>query len=166
MAEKDLIVKEKLEHSGIFDFPTLYSFAHSWLKEGGYGVNEDRYSEKVGGGKRDIIIEWKATKNISDYFREEYKIKFEIKELTNVEVEIDGEKKKTNQGKVEVEISGTLVKDKESKWETSPFNKFLRDVYNKFIIPARVNDRAESVGNTARTFLEKIKSFLELSAKR
>ena len=96
MAEKDQILKEKLEHSGVFDFPSVYSFAHSLFKEEGYGVNEDKYSEKVSSGKRDILIEWKVTKDISDYFKEEYKVKFEISDLTEVEVEVDSQRKKMN----------------------------------------------------------------------
>src|SRR3989344_3219401 len=127
MAERDLILKEKLEHSGIFDFPEFYSFAHSLFKEEGYGVNEDKYSEKVSGNKREISIEWKATRDMSDYFKFQIKIKFEISDMTEVEAEINGEKKKMNKGKISVEIEGILVKDKDGKWENSPFNRFLRD---------------------------------------
>ena len=166
MSERDVISKEELEHSGLFDFSVLYSFCHAWLKEDGYGVNEDKYSEKVSGNKRDIKIEWKATKDISDYFKEEYKIKFEIGELTNVEVEIDGEKKNMNKGKIKIEITGILVRDKDSKWEISPFNKFIRGIYNKYIIPSRVNDRAAAVAGKAHAMKEEIKKFLELSGKR
>ncbi len=166
MAEKDLILKEKLEHSGIFDFPKLYNFAHRSFKDDGYGVNEDKYSEKVNGQKRDITVEWKATKDISDYFKEEYKIKIEITEMSEVEVEIDGVKKNMNQGKISIEISGTLIKDKDNKWETSTFYRFLRDVYNKYVIPARIIDRQSKVSDKAREFLEELKKYLELSGKR
>ena len=30
MADKDQIIKEKLEHSGLFNFPALYRYAHEW----------------------------------------------------------------------------------------------------------------------------------------
>ncbi len=166
MAEKDLILKEKVEHSGLLDFSALYSFMHSWLKNEQYGVNEDRYSEKVSGNKRDLRIEWKATKDVSDYFRFEQKIEFEISNLTDVEAEIDGEKKKMNKGKVEIKISGNLVKDKDSKWETSPFNRFMRDLYNKYIIPSRVRAFENELSDDVRRLKEEIKAFLELTARR
>lgn len=166
MAEKEPILKEKIENSGLFDFPALYSFAHGWWTEGQYGVNEDKYSEKVGTDKRDIVIEWKATKDVSDYFKNEIKIKFEISGLTDVEVEIDGEKKKMNKGKIVIEISGTLLKDKDGKWETSAFNRFLRDVYNKYVIPARIDQVGERLAQDVRDFKEEIKAFLELTGRR
>ncbi|MBI5804093.1 hypothetical protein HY450_02525 [Candidatus Pacearchaeota archaeon] len=166
MAEKKSIIKEKVEHSGLFDFPAFYSFAHSWFKESGYGVTEDKYAEKIEGNKRDISIEWKISRGISDYFKSEYKVKFEISGLTEVEVEIDGERKKMNKGKVSIDITGNLISDPEGKWESSPFYKFIRDVYNKFIIPARVERMESLVREDVVDFKEEIKSFLELSGKR
>lgn len=166
MAERDQIAKEKVEYSGLMDFPAIYSFAHSWFKQEGYGVNEDKYSEKVSGEKRDINIEWKATKKISDYFKVEFKVGFEISDLTEVQVEIDGQKKKMNKGKIVVEITGTLVKDHESKWESSPFQRFWRDVYNKFIIPGRISAVEGMVAGKLVDFKDQIKNLLELIGKR
>ncbi len=133
MAEKEQVVKEKVEHNGLLDFSSLYSFAHSWLKEENFGVDEEKYAEKTSGNSRDIDIEWKAMKDFSDYFIFEYKIKFEVKNLIDVEVEIDGKKKTMNKGKITIEITGVLVKDKDSKWDSSPFSRFSRDVYNKYL---------------------------------
>ena len=76
MAEKELVSKETLNYAGLFDFSGLYSFAHSWFKEENYGVTEEKYTEKVKGNKKDIIIEWKAVRNVSDYFKFEQKILF------------------------------------------------------------------------------------------
>lgn len=166
MAEKDQVLEEKVEHSGIFDFPNLYLYAHSWFKEEEYGVNEDKYSEKVSGNKREISIRWKATKDMSDYFKFEMKVKFEIAEMTDVEVEIDGEKKKMNKGKLSIEIGAILIKDKDGKWENSPFNRFMRDVYNKYIIPSRVNNMENKLRVEAINFKEEVKAFLELKGKR
>lgn len=166
MAEKDLTIKEKVESTGLFDFPALYSFAHSWFKEARYGVNEEKYVEKIKGNKKDINIEWKATKDVSDYFKFEHIIKFELRNLSEVEAEINGEKKKMNQGKIEIEISGALIKDKDSKWDTSPFSRFSRDVYNKFIVPSRVNELKNELSDDVRNFKEEIKAFLELTGRR
>ena len=166
MAEKDLVLKEKVEHSGLFDFSGLYSYAHSWLKEEGYGINEDKYSEKVNGNKRDLLIEWKATKRLSDYFKIEIAVKYEISEMTEVEAEIDGEKKKMNKGKASIELNGTLIKDYDGKWETSAFSKFMRDVYNKYVIPSRVFEINNMVEGHVRKLKDQIKAYLELSGRR
>ena len=166
MAEKDLVIKEKVEHSGLFDFPAFYSYAHSWFIGEQYGVTEEKYSEKLSGNKRDLLIEWKATKKLSDYFKIDIGVKFEIENMTEVEAEIDGDRKKMNKGKASVEIKGLLVKDHESKWETSPFSKFMRDVYNKYIIPVRVSDMNNRVEGDVKKFKEELKAFLELVGRR
>jgi hypothetical protein len=166
MAEKDEVLKEKLEHTGIFDFKALYSYAHAWFREDEFGVIEEEYKEKSKGDSRDLEIKWKATRDYSDYFQIEYKIKFKIEDLKDVEVQIDGSKQQMNQGKVEIEITGVLVMDKDSKWETSPFNRFMRDVYNKYIVPTRVESMKDKVREKARNFKDDIKSFMNLAARR
>jgi hypothetical protein len=166
MAEKDQVLKEKQEYTGIFDFKGFYSFAHTWLKDEGYGVTEERYIEKVKGDSRDLTIEWKATKDLSDYFRIEFKVKFEVEGMTDVEIEIDGQRKQANKGKVVTEIVGSLVMDREGKWETTPFNRFMRDIYNKYIVPTRVWSMRDLVISKATTFKEQLKSFLSLSGRR
>ncbi len=166
MAEKDLVLKERVEHSGLFDFSGLYSYVHAWLKEENFGINEDKYSEKVSGNKRDLLIEWKATKKLSDYFKLEIAVKFEISEMTEVEAEIDGEKKKMNKGKASIELKGTVIKDYDGKWETSAFSKFMRDVYNKYVIPSRVYEINNMVEGNVRKLKDQIKAYLELSGRR
>ncbi len=166
MAEKDQILKEQLDHSGIFDFSAFYRFAHTWFKDRNYGVVEEKYGEKVSDKGREIKIEWKATKNISDYFKIEHDIKFEIKGLVDVEVEVEKKKKKMNRGSIWMEVKGILIKDPESNWDVSPFMRFLRDVYNKYIVPARVDASEDKVRDDAREFRDEMKAFLELTGKR
>lgn len=166
MADKDLVIRERLDHTGVFDFAAFYSFAHNWFREEGYTVTEDRYNESVSGNTRNIMIEWKATIKITDYFKIEHALKIEIKNLTDVEVEIDGKKKKMNKGNISLDHKGSLIKDVESKWESSSFNKFMRDVYNKYVIPGRIDEMERRVKSDTTTFKEEAKAFLELTGRR
>jgi len=164
--EKDQIIKEKLDHSGLFDFAAFYKYMHDWFRDEQYGVVEEKYSEKISGNARDISIEWKAMKNISDYFRIEHGIKIDVSGLTEVEVEIDGKKKKMNKGKISLEIKGILVKDYENKWDAQPFWRFLRDVYNKYVIRARIDALEGKVVADVKAWKDTMKAFLELTGKR
>jgi hypothetical protein len=167
MAEKDLLIKEKVDHTGIFSFSGLYSFAHAWLHDQEeYGVVEEKYNEKVSGDKREVKIEWSATKKMGDYFKSEIKLEFNAKDMTEVDVEIEGQKKRMNKGSVSVELKGALIKDYKSAWEEHPFNKFLREVYNKYIIPQRVDNMEDKVQGDVRDLKEELKAFLELSGRR
>lgn len=167
MADKDVLLKEKLDYSGVFNFSGMYKFAHSWLTdEEEYGVVEEKYSEKISGSSKDIGIEWAATKGIGDYFKIELKIEFKVTDLVDVEVEVDRAKKKMQKGKVSVEIKGAIVKDAGSKWENSPFDKFLRGWYDKFIIPQRIDVMEDKAKNDTKSFKDELKTYLEISSKR
>jgi hypothetical protein len=167
MADKLELAKEKYDHSGLFDFSAYYSFAHAWLsEEKDYGVVEDLYSEKVSGNEREIAIKWTASKKVSDYFKVELKFKFLIFKLVDVEVEMDGEKKKMNKGKFVGEVKANLIRDPSSNWDVSPFNRFLRGLYDKFVIPQRIDGMEQFVLEEAREFVDESKAFLELTGKR
>lgn len=167
MADKDLIIKEKVEGTGIFDFAGLYKFAYSWLREQeGYGVVEEKYAEKVSGNARDLDIEWRSNKGFSDYFRIEIFMRWEVRGMTEVEVEVNGVKKKMNKGRVFCEFKGTLIRDPESKWETSPWYMFLRNTYNKYVIPSKIDDMRVKTVNEVRTLKDEMKAFLDLTGKR
>jgi hypothetical protein len=167
MSEKTEVIKEKIGHTGVFSFKGLYSFMHEWLKEQeNYVVKEDGYSESITGNKKNITFKWLSAKQMSDYFKVEIEIKAKISDLADVEAEIDGEVKKTNKGKVEMEIKGVLNKDPASKWDSVMFYRFLRDVYDKYIIPSRVNNMEDKVMTDVVDLKEQIKAFLEIEGKR
>jgi hypothetical protein len=166
MAEKDILIGEKLDYNGLLNFSDFYGYAHTWFKEEEYGVIEEKYSEKISGNSKEIDIEWKATKPISDYFKLEQKVKFEVRNMIEVEVEIDGQKKKMQQGKVRLEIKGALVKDVKSAWDVKPLYRFLRDTYNKYIIPQRIDAMEDKLKDDVRKFKDEMKAFLDLSGRR
>lgn len=167
MADKRLIIREKVEHSGIFSFSGIYSTMHRWLKEDeGFLITEDKYSEKISGNARDIVIEWTVTKKISDYYAIEIKVKFDVSGLVDVDVEVDGKKERTNKGKMAIDFKGVLVIDPEGKWETTPFSRFMRDFYDKYVVPSRTESMREMVFKTVSDLVGVVKSILEMSGKQ
>ena len=58
------------------------------------------------------------------------------------------------------------IKDYQGKWESGPVYRFFRDVYNKYIVPARVESMELKLDADAKELKEEIKTFLELSGKR
>jgi len=167
MAEKDTILKEKIQHSGILDFKGLYEYAYGWLTGEGYFVTEEKYSEKISGSAKEIEIIWVATKTLSDYFKVELTVQWLIINMTDVEVEIDGKKKKMNKAvQTILKNKGVLVKDWQSTWESSAFSNFLRNVYDKYVIPARISQMEDKVVEDVQDFNGEIKAFLELTGRR
>ena len=107
-----------------------------------------------------------ATKFISDYFKNEIKLAFRIIGLKNIEVDKNGTKAKMNSGSFEVKITGNLLKDRESRWENSPVNKFLRGVYDRYIIEGRIKKYEQNVFDDVNTLLEQVKDFFVIEGMK
>lgn len=167
MVEKDTIVKEKLKYAGLLDLEQVYKFAYEWLRKEDMTTVEDLYSEKIKSSGKELEIKWISSKKLTDYFKETFKMKWRILGMTDVEVEIEGRKKKMNKVvELSIEIEGILEKDYSSKWEGSAFNKFLKEVYNKYVIPQRTDKKEDTVRDFAQSFKEEMKAFLELSGRK
>jgi len=167
MAEKDKIFSSKIKYNGIVNFADFYKFCYEWLRdEAGLGLSEDKYAEKISGDSKNIDVEWTGMRNMTDYFRFEAKVTFRVIGLTNVEVTIGGSKIKTNRGSIEVGIKGNLVRDYSGKFEKSGFQKFLRGMYEKSVIPARVEEYQGKIIGDCDEFLSQAKAYLDLVGKR
>ncbi len=165
--QKDTIFSSKISYSGIFSFKDFYKFCYDWLKEEtGLELVENKYSEKIDGATKNINVEWTGQKNLTDYFRFDANIIFNVGGLKEIEVNQEGAKVKTNQGSVEVSIKGILVRDYEGKFETSAFKKFLRGIYEKFVIHSRIEEYEGKVASSCDTFLNQAKSYLDLEGKK
>ena len=70
--------------------------------------------------------------------------------MKSIEVQRDGKKVKMNSGVVEIKFSAVLVKDYENRWEDAPVWKFLRGVYDKYLIRGRIEDYEK--GGTGKNF--------------
>jgi len=168
VAEKDQLVSSNISWKGVFSFSDFYQFCYDWLTQETdlSPFSEDKYAEKLVGNAKDIEIKWTGFKKFTDYFKEEIKVKFEILGLVDVEVEKHGAKVKANKGKVKVIVKGTLIRDYDGKFEKDAFRKFLRSIYEKWIIRSRIDQFEGKLSNDCDEFLNQAKAFLALEGKR
>jgi hypothetical protein len=167
MAEEDTVFSSKIKYGGIFSFDDFYVFAYKWLTEElGLIMGEDKYTEKLEGDAKKIEIKWSGFKNMTDYFRFNIKVEFLIIGLKKVEITQNGEKVKTNSGTIEIKAKGILTRDYKGKFELNAFNKFLRSIYEKWIIESRVEEFQGKVGSGCEEFLEQSKAYFDLEGKK
>jgi hypothetical protein len=167
MAEKDKIFSSKIKYNGIVDFAAFYKFCYDWLKEEtGLSVSENKYSEKLSGDSKSIAVDWTGTREMSDYFKFEAKISFNVSGLTTVEITQDGKKIKTNKGSIEIGINGTLLRDYKGKFEKTGFEKFLRGIYERMVIPERIEQMQGKIVGDCDEFLSQAKAYLDLEGKK
>lgn len=162
MAENDPVFKSKVKDKGVFDFAELYRIAYTWLVDEGYWIVEKLYSEKITASGKELDIEWNCYKKISDYFRFELSVTWKVLGMKDVEVEREGDKVTLNKGGFEITVKATLVKDYESRWESSQLDKFLRGLYDRYIIRSRIENYEGKLYGEGEEFLAQVKAFLAL----
>ena len=167
MPEKDTLFTSKIKYDGIFSFKDFYAFCHSWLtEETDLEIAENKYSEKISGDSKNIEIEWTGTRKVTDYFKFEIKVKFKITGLIEVEVQEGSAKVKTNKGSIKINLKGVLVRDYEGKFERTAGKKFLRSIYEKWIIPSRITEYENKIAEECDEFLAQAKAYLDLEGKK
>ncbi len=167
MPEKETVFSSKMKYDGIFSFSDFYTFCHDWLKEEtNLEVVEDKYGEKLSGDAKNVDIEWTGTRKLTDYFKEEVKVTFAIKNLTKVEIMQAGAKVESNKGSVEIKIKGNIIKDYLGKFETAAFRKFLRDIYEKWVIVSAIEQLKAKITGDCDEFLSQAKAWLDLEGKK
>lgn len=167
MSEKEQIFSSKIKYDGIMDFPATYKFGYDWLsQEKEFNMSESAYKEKIKGDSKELEIEWKGFAKATDYFKFEIKVEIKVLGLTDVEIVQDGIKKKLNKGSIEIKIKGTLVRDYDGKFEKSSTQKFMRSIYEKWVIPSRIDEYEGKLIGICDEFLSQVKSFLDLSGRR
>jgi hypothetical protein len=167
MPEKETIFSSKVKYNGIFSFKDFYMFCYQWLtEETELDLMEKSYKEKIEGNAKRVQIEWEGEKKVTDYFRFDANIKFVASHLQEVEINQGGAKVKTNKGEIEINIKGILVRDYEGKFETTAFKKFLRSIYEKWVIPSRIEEFKSKISSESDEFLNQAKAYLDLEGKK
>ena len=64
-----------------------------------------------------------------------------------------------------ITIKANLVRDYENRWEDRAFYKFMRSVYEKYIIRATVEEYEDDLEDKAKEYIGEIKAFLNLSGR-
>ena len=167
MAEKETVFSSSIKYKGIFSFKDFYKFCYDWLtQETGLRISEKKYTEKITGDSKEVEVIWSGEKKMTDYFKFEAEIKMKVSGLTQVELEQKGIKTQTNKGEIEVKVGGVLSKDYQGKFETSASKKFLRAIYQKWVIPSSIEEYMGNIAGDCDAFLSQAKEFLDLEGKR
>lgn len=165
MGDKETVFEQSIKYKGFFKYSELYEYFYGLLKGMGMSVSEDEYVEKIGGGGKDIEVSWKASKSVSDYFKNHMSVKISVSGLSDAEVNVNGKNEKTNSGSLKVKVSAELERDYESEWEKKPSLKIWRGIYDKYIIRTTNEEYAGKLAGKAAGFVAEVKAYLNLEGK-
>lgn len=140
----DLVARVK--HRGFFDFQDIVKTIQTFLKQRMYlAYDWPAYKYKIpspGGAEYEIIVE--GSKKVTEYVKFKLEIFLRVFDMREVEIVRDGEKIKTNEGKVHIEIFADKALDWQKRFEGKgkwgKFLEWLKDVYEKYIIRYKISD--------------------------
>jgi len=165
MAEKKEVYKQKLKQKGYWNYADLYNFCFNWLKDEGYDLKENEYTEKLSSFGKELVIKWEAEKKITDYFKNVVEVEWHVLGMKDAEVEQDGKKVSTNKGEVKLTIRANLVRDYEERWEDKAIWKMMRGIYEKYVIRTTTKEYEDDLEDKAKEYLRDIKAFLQLDGR-
>ena len=165
----------KIKSGGIFDLEELYTEMERWFEFGGYSWRETKYRvAEMPNGLSQIEIKWECEKKGSEYLTYYLSMHWQAF-VTEVEVNVDGIKKKMNKGSIEFRFEGKLKRNVEafSPKEDSPeakkrfllkgsFGKFIMAIYDKVIIKNQVDYYKGFFFGESQRLFDEIKAFLQL----
>ena len=164
MPEIDYVIPAiKIEQRAVFNFADLYRLLKSWFNLHNYDFYEKEYIDvlKEGGEKSDSI-KWEAERKVDDY------VKFHI-ELRIKLADVEDVKLKDNlvcKGTCGIKFESFLEKDYDNRWERNSFIKFLRALYDHFILRPKLERYADELRQETYDVFDQAKSFLKLRGEK
>ena len=164
---KDYVVYDEFfEYSGPFELKEFYMLMDSFFKEHHYDKNEKRQYEKKNKDEWYMELELEPFKTVSDYVKLNMNMEITIRNIENIEIELQGKKRTLQQADLKVRFRSFILKDYEGKWEAFPWMMFLRTMVDKFVYKMHVADFSGELANDTRILKNKLKSFLNLYKRR
>ena len=163
MANKNEIFSGvKVKHGGLFVFKDFYKTMYGWLEKKSYDWKELEYIDKqLPSGDKKVEISWEANKKVDDYTKFTLTIDFNAT-FSEKEIEQNDKKKKMDDGAVEIKLGAFIITDYEDNWDKSPISKFIREIYDKYIIKGRLSKQEDDLYAEGMAFVEEIKTHLNL----
>lgn len=153
--EKNLIINNReLKYKGIFRVDDLFHTINQALKEKQYEKNEKKSEEIVSEAGKKTYLELRPFKQKTNYVILEIKIKITLDNVTETIEEVQGVKKKFQNGDVTVVFDSWIMTDYENRWSMKPLVYFLKSIINKYVytFPLEAGFPGELAGDTAHIY--------------
>jgi len=162
MTESDKIIRDKSvsRENVVLNISKFYKMAKKYLaEEKGYtDFNEKSYEDSVSDGLKSTKIKFEAKKKVDDYT--EFKLELTIKMSNYKYVAVKGDK--LAKGNLKIEFEASLENDYTEKWEDNLFKKFVRGVYDRFILGSHFNKLEDELKEECLDAIDMIKSYLNM----
>jgi hypothetical protein len=163
MVEKRPVLEhEQVVYDGLFRYRDVNKLIFDWMSDKGYIPVEKRIHEAVTKSGKHIEQDLEPYKKFNDYAKSVIRIHVTAHNLKEVEVTVDGHKKKMHQGQLRVTFDSWLETDYESRWETTPVFYVLRSLFEKYVYVPYLSGFIKGVRDDTMMLKDQLKGFLNL----
>ncbi len=117
----------QIREKGVFNFKKLYGEMKGWFDEYKYDFEEKTYSEKDSSKGKEIVIEWRAERAVTDHVKYHIKVSFRF-------IEITPSSDNFVSGTAKITFLAILETDYMGQWDKNVFSNFLYRMYDKYVI--------------------------------
>jgi hypothetical protein len=160
---RPVIEQERIEYEGLFKVKEVYQLLYDWMSDKGYVPVEKRVTESVTKSGKHIEVELEPYKKYTDYAKSVVRVKLHCSNVTDVEVTVEGHKRKMQKGKVQVSFDSWLETDYEHRWESQPVFYVLRTMFEKYVYAPFIGGFYKGVRDDTLHLKEQVKSYLNLT---
>ena len=163
MVEVKVVVDNlQLSYDGLLNINELYMLIDKFFKDHMYDKRETQNMEKIEPKGKYIEIELQPYRKMTDYVKFIIRIRINMFDVKEVEIEKDGQKIRMNNARVNMVFDGFLETDYEGRWEGKPTYVFIRTVFDKFIYKIYTERFEKQLSEDVHNLHAQIKSFLNL----
>ncbi len=163
MVEIKIVVDTlQLSYDGLLNVNELYMLVDKFFRDHLYDKREAQNMEKVEPKGKYIELELIPYRKMTDYVKFVIRIRIHMFNVTDVEIEKDGQKVKLQKAKINMVFDGFLETDYEGRWEGKPEYVFLRTVFDKFVYKIYTEKFEKQLEEDVHNLHTQIKSFLNL----
>ncbi len=163
MAERHLIIDHlKFSYEGLFSVSELYSLIVSFFFEKGWDWVEKMNEEQITPQGKQIRLVLEPYKGVTDYHKLIIKMKVNMIDVKEVEVEKKGKKLKLDHGVVRITFDGYVLSDRHGVWEGKPFFWFLSFILEKYFYRRHFASTQNWLEGDVEDLHQKIKNYLNV----
>lgn len=160
MPDTDIVATDlKVSLEGIFNLADLYHLIKDWLEFNGYNFFEKEYIDTLAESGKTMSVTLVGDRKVNDYAKMNIQVKIKVENAKEVEF-----KKGTGlKGKITIGFESFVERDYEKEWEKNFLLRFIRAVYDKFIIKEKLDEYHNELDDETQGLYHKVKAFLNMA---
>lgn len=164
MTEKDQVVSglTASQDKIVFEMDELYNVAKQWCKLNRYSLYEKAIEQEVTPDGKEEMIKWIIERKVDNHMKFQIRIIFKINGI-NVNVKKKG---KAVKGGISFDVDSWVEVDYDKDWDESPLFKFMRDIYNRFILGDKYDKYSDLLKKDTHDVYNELRAFLDLHIGR